>query len=80
MTTTISDLPTLQLRLAEAELALHKLLTGKQKVQVMYALGGNHSVTYQQTQAGDLRAYISELRATIASVTGIGERRPIHWS
>lgn len=78
--TTTYDVPLLKLRLAEAEVALHQLMMGKQKVQVMYALGGNHSVTFQQTAAADLRAYIAELRMTIAAATGHGERRPIHWS
>ena len=78
--TTTYDLPTLKTRLSEAEGALHQLMMGKQKVQIMHSLGGNNSVTYQQTQAADLKAYIAELRATIAVATGVGERRPLHWS
>lgn len=79
MTTTISDLPALEIELTELKEARHKLLTGKMRVQVMVNHGGNNSVTNQQISMSDLNARISELTNTIARLKGTG-RTAFHWS
>jgi hypothetical protein len=75
----MADLPTLQARLADAELAEHKLLTGQQRVSVSF--GSGKSVSYTQATLADLRAYITRLREEIATLTGTGSRRgPIRFT
>lgn len=59
-------------RLAEAEAALHALLTGQQTVSVGY---DGKSVTYTKTSMGALRAYIAELNKALGNSTG--RTRPI---
>ena len=54
--------------LAEAEAALHRLLTGAQEVTVSHE---GESVTFRQATEGKLRSYIAELRAAL----GKGETR-----
>lgn len=51
-------------RLSEAESALHKLAIGQQTVKLEY---DGKSVTYSQATAGDLRAYIAELKVQTGS-------------
>jgi hypothetical protein len=54
-------------RLAQAEAALHKLLTGSQAERVDYE---GYSVTYTKTNIGDLRAYILSLEVALGIRTG----------
>ncbi len=49
-------------KLAEAETALHKLLTGTKLVQVGY---GERRLQYTQANVADLRAYIAQLKGEI---------------
>jgi hypothetical protein len=49
----------LETRLADAEAALHSLLTGVKEVSVSY---NGQSVTFTQATAGQLRGYIAELK------------------
>jgi len=72
----MADLATLQTRLIEAELALHKLLTGTAEVEVEHGdmrLKYSNSVTAMQ----QLSSYIADLKAQIAALGGTvtGERR-----
>lgn len=71
----MADLETLQSRLAEAEAARHRLLTGTQEVTVN--LHGFGSTTYTQANARALDRYIAELRVQIARQTGGPRRGPI---
>ena len=60
--------------LADAELALHALLTGKQAVKV--DVGDGKTVTYTQADEGALRNYIAELKGQV-DTTGNTRRRPL---
>jgi len=57
--------------LADAELALHKLLVGAKEVSVGYE---GKTVTYTQASAPSLRAYIQELKNHLGTGT---PRRPL---
>jgi hypothetical protein len=52
----------LQTYLTEAQLALHKLLTGQQTVRLMY---DGKEVSYTPSTVGDLRGYIAELETKL---------------
>lgn len=58
----------LKQRLAEAELAYHKLMLGEKEVSV--SVGGFGSATYNQTTKRDLESYIAGLKSQIASAEG----------
>ncbi|WP_354089848.1 gpW family head-tail joining protein [Brevundimonas faecalis] len=55
---------TLAERLAEAEAALHGLLTGRAVVQVTDQSG--ESIRYAQASAPKLQAYVAQLRGEVA--------------
>jgi len=74
----MSDLPTLKLRLAEAELALHKLVMGEKVVMLSYAAEGNHQRQFHQTSIPQLKIYVAELKDQIARAEGRGGRRPFY--
>ena len=77
----MADLATLQARLADAELAEHKLVTGSATASV--AFGSGKSVTYTQATLSELRAYITRLREEIAALTGAttpAKRGPIRFT
>lgn len=61
------DLATLQTRLLEAELALHKLLTGTLEVKVEF---DTIRTTYNAGDINKLRAYIEQLKAEISAAGG----------
>lgn len=58
----------LRARLAEAEAAFHKLMTGGGTTWV--AFGGGRSVSYSAANAGHLLSYINDLRDQIAACCG----------
>lgn len=62
-----------KLLLAEAELALHKLLTGTKEQSVSF--GAGKSVAYTQANISELRRYISQLKDEIAVAEGTGKPR-----
>lgn len=62
-----------KLRLAEAEMALHKLLTGSKEQSVQF--GAGKSVAYTQANISELRRYINELKDEIAVAEGRGKPR-----
>ena len=57
----------LQERLDEATTALHKVLTGQQAVRIEY---DGKAKFFNQTNVGDLRAYIRELMVQLGQKTG----------
>lgn len=60
-------------KLAEAELAYHKLMLGEKEVSV--SVGSFGSATYNQTSAKQLSAYISSLKNQIATLEGKPTRK-----
>jgi carbamate kinase len=62
--------------LLEAQLALHKLMTGAKEVTVEF--GTQRRVTFNEVKISDLRRYISELEGQIAALEGRIGRRPIY--
>lgn len=73
------NLPEKKVYLAQAELALHKLLTGTKEESVQF--GAGKSVKYTSTNLSQLRAYINELKDEIARCEGTGgkARGPIRF-
>lgn len=72
----MTDLATLETRLAQAETALHLLVTGSQRQVVDIDTGGR--VAYTAANAADLRLYIAGLKNQIAKLKGLPGRRPIY--
>lgn len=70
----MADLATLQARLAEAEAAYHKLVTGTKTVEIQH---GEMRQKYTETTMANLRAYIDELESKIEALGGteVGQRR-----
>jgi hypothetical protein len=66
----MADLATLQTRLTEAETALHALLTGS-RVQVVARDGRRLEYTSAAGSINQLRNYIGQMQAEIASLTGV---------
>lgn len=72
------DIPQKKVYLAQAELALHKLLTGTKEESVTF--GSGKSVKYTQANLSELRRYINELKDQIAACEGGGKPRgPIRF-
>ena len=69
------DITVLRERLAEAESALHRLMTGSLEVTV--SVGGYGATTYAQTDIKQLKTYIGQLKSDIAALEGRPRRRPI---
>jgi hypothetical protein len=70
--TTIAEL---QQRIDEAELALHKLMTGAREVTI--SVGGFGTTTYAETDSVKLEKYIAMLKQTIARKKGLARRGPL---
>lgn len=66
----MADLATLELRLAEAELAKHKIAMGKQVILQSYAAEGSNTLQFGPANLPELKAHISELKAEIARARG----------
>lgn len=62
-----------KLLLAEAEIALHKLLTGSKEQSVSF--GAGKSVAYTATNISELRRYINDLKNEIDEAEGRGKSR-----
>lgn len=75
----MTDLATLQQRLAEAETALHNALLGNAPTVVVDQNG--ERIEYSRTRPGDLNKYIQSLRWQIAQLQGTavtgGPLRPV---
>jgi hypothetical protein len=70
MTLSAADRAIYTTRLAEAEAALHQLILG-QSAKVFVDQNGER-IEYTQSNAGRLRAYISELRVALGKTTVTG--------
>jgi hypothetical protein len=68
----MTDLVTLQNRLAEAEEAQHQLMLGAKEVSV--SIGNYGSTTYAQANAEKLEQYIEKLKSQIARLSGTARR------
>lgn len=68
----MSDLATLQTRLAEAEAAYHRLMTGSLEESVSF---NGRSVGYKPTEAPKLQSYIADLKNQIAALSGATSAR-----
>ncbi len=64
----MTDLATLQTRLAQAEEAHHQLMMGEKEVTV--SVGGYGSTTYAQTSIDKLEQYIERLKSQISRTQG----------
>lgn len=62
------DKETIKTRLAEAEVAYHKLLIGAKEVSVN--VGNFGAVTYNQTSRTALETYIADLKSQLAEAEG----------
>jgi len=69
----MADLPTLRFRLAEAELALHKLTVGKLIVEI--DVEGKGGSKYTAANRADLEAYVGDLKRQVAALEGTPVRR-----
>lgn len=78
----MADLSTLQLRLAEAELAYHRLQTGTAEVEVEQGGEVPVKIKYSLASVDKLRLYIAELKGQIAQASGdtsgLARRRPLY--
>lgn len=68
----MTDIITLQTRLAEAEDAHHQLMMGAKEVSV--SIGGYGATTYAQANAEKLEQYIEKLKSQIARANGTARR------
>ena len=68
----MTDLATLQTRLAEAEVAHHQLMMGAKEVSV--SIGNYGSTTYAQASVEKLEQYIEKLKSQIARLSGTARR------
>jgi hypothetical protein len=72
------DLPQKKVYLAQAELALHNLVTGTKEESVQF--GSGKSVKYTVANLTELRRYIGQLKDEIAACEGTGKPRgPIRF-
>ncbi len=67
----MTETATIEARLAEAEAALHKLLTGAQLVELRHSAGAvSRTGIFTPTTVGELRAYIADLKRQLGLPTG----------
>lgn len=71
---TTVDCSALRIQLAEAQNALHKLLTGTQAQTVNF--GPSKSATFTAANIDQLRRYIDEMKQQLASCCGEGDATP----
>lgn len=64
----MTDCLTKELWLAEARLALHRLLTGTSEQTVQF--GPSKSVTYTQANINQLKDYVAQLESEVAECNG----------
>lgn len=69
----MADISTLQIRLGEAETALHRLLTGSMRERISR---NGTEITYTRAETDKLRSYINDLKMQIEQAAG-GRRRGI---
>lgn len=66
--------------LLEAELAKHKMAMGQQLVMLSYSAEGSNAQQWAPGNIDALDTHILKLKSEIASLTGIGNRRPIYFA
>ena len=71
--TTITEL---QQRIDEAELALHKLMTGAREVTI--SVGGFGTTSYAEADSVKLEKYIAMLKQTLAKKKRLARRGPLY--
>lgn len=77
----MSDLPTLKLRLAEAELARHQMRMGKQKTMASASVdGGGNAAQWAPGDPEKLDIYIAELKNRIAVLEGGAGRQAFYFA
>lgn len=76
-TPTAAECATYRERYAEADLALHRLLTGSRTESVRM---GEKTVTYTRASVGELRSYVSYLKSKVDQCDGkcTAGRRVVH--
>lgn len=76
----MTDLATLQSRLAEAEAQYHVVSTKGSITQTAFSQGGQHAVSRSAVDPVKLQAYIQDLKMQIARLEGRGGRvRQVTW-
>lgn len=70
----MTDITILRQRLADAENARHKLLTGSMRERINR---GGTDITYTRADISKLERYIAELQADIARAVGDAPRRRV---
>lgn len=77
----MSDLPTLKLRLAEAELARHQMRMGKQKTMASAtADGAGNAAQWAPADPVQIDIYIAELKNQIAALEGRPARQAFYFA
>lgn len=71
---TTVDCSALRIQLAEAQNALHKLITGGQAQTVTF--GPSKSATFTPANIEQLRRYIGDMKEQLASCCGEGDAAP----
>ncbi|WNO10423.1 gpW family head-tail joining protein [Teredinibacter sp. KSP-S5-2] len=71
----MADIAILKTRLEEAEMALHKLMTGAREVKVKVDDYGE--TTFSETNMANLERYIAKLKQDIARALGRPRRKPL---
>jgi hypothetical protein len=67
----MADTATTEARLAEAEAALHRLLTGSQLEELRHSAGAvSRSARYTAANIGELRGYIAQLKRELGQPSG----------
>lgn len=76
----MTDCATKRIWLAQAENALHEIMTGSKTVKATF--GPSKGVEYSQANIRELQAYIAQLRAEVAECDGnsVGKRGPVRFS
>lgn len=75
-----TDVQTLQLRLAEAELARHKLACGASEIEIQQ---GDKTVKFNNASLPNLLTYIADLKSQLVGLGALaasasGRRKPIN--
>lgn len=76
----MTDCATKRIWLAEAENALHKLMTGSKSQTITF--GSGKSVTYNTASISKLQIYINDLRQQVAACDGTAsttKRAPVRF-
>lgn len=75
----MTDCATKRLWLAEAEYALHQLMTGAKEVEVQFGTG--KAVKYTEASIRDLKSYIADLQNQVDECDGkeVRKRGPIRF-